>query len=378
MGAIEVQSPPIFDYEIDWFNYFESYLRKEKTEHRDRIPIKTNIVESNQTLEELARRFPQKIQVVESRDSYFFNVVIRGETGTKYYLYVNTNSKDSRFWIIHNIEYQKKVKREIRQYFQGSYLQDKIYLPREAMEKYRLGMSSYTLGMSLKFEKKIRPVTRANRPNDNGAIQDVGFSLKCWTRNPNTVGEILDAFDTIKFPVNYRSLNCVFLDENHEILLKENLFNDGSLTIDRGRDLSTHLEFVKKIRSDYEEKISRIEEYRIDLNECRGDLFQITLNEDYDPKAMVSTINQNHVDFRLYCFFLYRVDSGFQYLCIDEHTGDKFFLTAFKDHLYLNLNPRSCGNIVLRLFTRVQQFIDSKAQLSVGENRLSWGGSSYL
>lgn len=80
----------IFDYEKDWFNYFQQYIQNidinKKKEKRISTSIKTNIIESNQTLDSLIKSWnnkrkknPAKLILHESREKYFKTLELKTE-----------------------------------------------------------------------------------------------------------------------------------------------------------------------------------------------------------------------------------------------------------------------------------------------------------
>ena len=361
----------IYEYQSDWFQSFQEFLEKKKINREDKFSIKVNIIESNQTLEELGKRFKNEIEVIKSKEDFFYTIKIKNKKGFEKFLYVDTNSKKSRFWIIHNIEFKKEVKTDIEKIFQNSYKQDSIYLTKEAMEYYRSEVSSYSLGLGIKFDNKFTSKSIDSTDSDK-TFKDGGFTLRFWTKYPESTNNLIKSFNKIDFPINYNSVNCVFEDEDHEILMKEDLYSNGVITVQKGKDLKTHTDFVNKIRNDYSKKMDIVESNRIDWENFEGDLFYIKFKNEYNPKTLIENLNKNYEDFKIHAIFMYSNDNNYQFHCVDGHTGSKFYLTASKEGLQINLSKKSCGNIIFRLYSNLQQFLDPDIELYINNDKLKW------
>jgi hypothetical protein len=366
---------PIFEYETDWFQFFQEYLEKKKTDVDDKIKIKANIIESNQTIETLRKKYNTQLEVFPSKEPFFYNIKLHVADGTVKYLYLNTLSTNTRFWILHNIEKVDTTELLLSNIFQDGYKQDKIYLPNDAMEFYRNNVSAYSLGMNLAFrypEEEEDSGTDNFYEKVNNELNNLNMSLRVWSKNQKSIETLLSLFRKVNFPINYTSLNCVFENDLHEITLKEDLFTNGKLTIHRGKDFSQHMKFVKRIRSDYQVGLFQIEEHLFDISQGKGDIFVIELENEYNPKALFDYIGKSYNEFKLYVISMDRDGDSYQYLCIDGHTGDKFYINATKRNLYINLPKSSCGNVILRLFSKIQNYLEYQAKLFIGQSEFKW------
>lgn len=366
---MKVDNSKIFEYETDWFQYFEQFLNQKKIEDEDKNAIKVNIVESNQSIQDLELRFKNEIEVIPGKESFFYNVVLRSPD-ENHYLYVNTQSENARFWTIHNKELQEKILPKIDEIFNNSYLQDSIYLSNQMMDYYRNNIVDYSLGLSLKFEDLSENIVLDNQSNQN-LLANSGISLRCWTKNKRSVSNIINGFKKIRLPINYSYLNCVFEDEDEEISVKENLFFDGKITIERGNRLARHMDFVRTIRRNYEKQLSIIEELRPNWREFKGELYEIKFENNINHKSFIDQLINNFSTYKVYTFFMYKEADFYEYLCIDAHTGGKFYLTIYPERISINLNNKSCGNIVLRLLSNLQRHFDPNLDLYANEENLA-------
>lgn len=368
-------SEPIFEYETDWYQYFQNFLEKKKTTDEDKIKIKANVIESNQSIDELSKKYHAQMLVTPSKEPHFYNIKLYLAGGSVKYLYLNTLSKNGRFWIIHNIEPVDTTEGKISEIFQDSYKQDKIYLPNDAMEFYRNNVSSYSLGMNLSFkspEESDELISENLYEHVQNELNDLNITLREWTKNQKSINKLLDLFKQVNFPINYSSLNCVFKNDLHEITMKEDIYTNGKFTINRGNDFSQHMKFVKKVRSDYQQSLFKIEDHLFDNMEGKGDIFVIELENEYNPKVLFEYISKSFSDFKLFIIFMDKEGDSNQYLCIDGHTGDKFYINATKRNLYINLPKNACGNVILRLYSNIQNYLEFQAKLYIGQTEFKW------
>lgn len=358
-----LRNQPVFEYEYEWADYFEDILKNEIREEAGiKNAIKASIIESNQSIQELCNRH-EHLELVPSKEPSFHNLRIRDPSQPQdIYLYVNTQNE--RLWIIHNVEYKQKIAALIGNIVSNSYLQDRIYLSHGTMEQYREEFKSDSLGFTLSFDQlftddRDHQVFAEELPE----FQDVNFTLQLWLKRRKSLDFFLHRFKQIQCPVNYRMLNFVFEDEANEVLIKEDLFYDGSFTIHRGRDLQRHLRFVFQIRDRYSDQLLDIEDKRIDLANFTGDRFQFHFEKTINPKAFIFLINKNSSQFKINVFKMYRESNSYMYNCVDLHTGGQFFLQVFPNQIWVYLGKGECGNILLRLYTNLQRYFTPEIEV---------------
>jgi len=367
---INMLKQDIFEYEIDWINYFDSILKNEiRQEIENPNKIKATIIESNQSLDDFLKRNPS-IKRIPSKEDYFHNLIINYKNKS-YSFYLNNS--DKRFWIIHNIEKKTEIQNIIYKLTSENYLQDKIYLPHKTLEKYQEIFNASSFGFTLNFEQLFTSNTQKHVFLDSlSDFEDISFTLQLWPKRKSSIKFFLDKFRNINCPINFKSLNFVFEDENNEILVKEDLFYDGKITIHRGKNLREHLKFVNNIREDYRNKIEKIELNRTDLNNFKGNFFVFKLNKMINPNNFVDILNQKSIDstpnpFRINAFFMYKDDDFYTYNCIDLHTGGTFYMQVSPSEIILNLNKNSCGNIILRFLTNLQRYFSISVKLEIND-----------
>ncbi|MBD3227142.1 MAG: hypothetical protein GF329_03055 [Candidatus Lokiarchaeota archaeon] len=352
-----------FDYECDWVDYFDSYLKNELREEIDKQNlIKANIIESNQDLETFLKRNP-RIQRIPSKEEFFHNLRINFE-GLVYYFYLN--NRNPRFWTVHNIEKQKRIQKIIEDLTGNSYLQDKIYLSHNTMDNYQDHFNTSSLGFTLKFEQLFTlNGGRSAFIDELEDFNDIGFTLKLWPKRRKSIKFFINRFREINCPINYDSLNFVFEDETQDVLVKEDLYYDGSFTIHRGKKFREHIKFINGVKEDYNNKMNLVEEKRINFRDMKGGLFIIRFDKKIEPRNFVSLLNKNSKHFKVDAYFMYKESNFEMYNCIDIHTGGQFYLQVFPNRININLDENSCGNIIFRLFTNLQRYFSISVRLYV-------------
>ena len=365
---INMSSNEIFEYESDWVETFNAVLKNEiRDEIDNKNSIKANIVESNQSLNDFIKR-NKNMELIPSKEPFFHNIKIKLVNGD---IFFYVNNKDPRFWVIHNIEKQKKISDIIKEFTTNTFQQDKIYLSNNTMESHQKSFNASSLGLTINFEQKF--TKEMEYPVFSKKVEefdDIAYTLQLWPKHPKSIRFFLDKFREIKCPINYRSLNYVFEDvESHEVLIKEDLHSDGSFTIHRGKEIKQHLKFVKSVKEKYSKSMIEVEENRFDWEQSRGELFTFALDKRVNPKNFIRAINQNS-EFKINAFFMYKENDSFIFNCIDTHTGSKFYLQIYPEEIHINLELDSCGNIIFRFAQNLHRFFSVSTKLTINDDLL--------
>ncbi|MBN1969894.1 MAG: hypothetical protein JW870_11045 [Candidatus Delongbacteria bacterium] len=356
-----------FEYLSDWANNFEAILKNEiREEIQNQNKIKANIVESNQSFDNfLKRNSDMKIAEI-SKEDFFKNVIwnVKGKNKPEI-LYFDISNP--RFWIVHNISASDEIKERMDKILSSSYLQDSIYLSHRKIEHLQQESGASSLGFRLEFNQLFIDENNSAIRSELKDFEQIGFSMHLWPKRKKSVSFFLEKLNEIECPVNYRSLNFVFEDEN-SVLVKEDLFQNGSVTIHRGSDFKRHLKFMDQIREKYSIDMHYIEDYRFDWINMKGSLFFIEFDKEIEPPVFIDSINnpkKNDESFKINAFYMYQDNQNYFYSCIDLHTGVKFYLQVNPKGMYINLGKQSCGNIVFRLFTNLQRWFSIKIKLYI-------------
>lgn len=360
----------IFDFKSDWFQYYQAALRNEiEEEDFTKKYLKAYIVESNyKSINSFVKDHPN-VKIIKSKEKNFFNVKYERDK----FLYLDT--ENNRFWVIHSLEPQEKVQPKIIDIFCNSYLQDKIYIPNQMMEYYWKNLSKKSLGVSLRFRylrtEEYDDEHEYDKESSKSIEEEIdNYSLRMWLRRSNQMDYIIQNFKNVGLPINFSFLNYAFYNEENELLMKENFHKDGKFTIIKGFDLIKHIDFIKKVREDYSSKLNLIEDFRIDWKKEKGDLIKIMFNKEINPKRLYHIINSNESIFRMIIIPLFKEKDYYFFDCLDTHTGGRFSLQVFNQFLYVNLKPDSCGNLVFRLVSNLQNHISPEASIEIDNQKI--------
>lgn len=363
-----MSSNEIFEYESDWVETFNAILKNEIRDELDNLnSIKANIVESNQSLDSFIKLNPS-MELIPSKEPFFHNIKIRKDRENVFF-YIN--NENQRFWVVHNIEKQKVISDIIREFTSNTYQQDNIYLSNDTMEAHQKKFNASSLGLTLNFEQAF------NEDKDNPVFcetienfDEIAYTLQLWPKQPKSIKFFLSKFREIECPINYRSLNYIFKDdESQEVLIKEDLHSDGSFTIHRGKEIKQHLKFVKSVKEKYSKSMEEVEEKRFNWEQSRGELFTFKLNKEINPRNFIKVVNQNK-EFKINAFFMYKEEQSDLFNCIDTHTGGKFYMQLNPKEIHIFLESDSCGNIIFRFSQNLHRFFSVSTLLTVDDERL--------
>ena len=244
------------------------------------------------------------------------------------------------------------------------------------MEYYWKTLSKDSLGVSLKFRQLLKneyfSEEKLNRdPFKNMEEEIDNYSLRMWLKRSSKMDIIIKSFKEIGLPINFTFLNYAFYNEDNELTMKENFHRDGKFTIIKGYELIKHMNFIQKVREDYNSKIELIEDYRIDWKKTKGDLIRIKMHKNVDPKKLYEVLKHYRHIFRIIIVPMYKEKEYYFFDCLDTHTGSRFSLQIFKKEILVNLKPDSCGNLIFRLITNLQTHITPEISLEIDNQEIT-------
>jgi len=413
-----VKGTPVYECESDWFVAFDQALRQLRTKKAwSQYAIKTNIIESNQPIEQLVAAFNilyaargMQLKHVPSKETLFSNLILVITTPKEpetYHFYIKTDP-GQRFWVVYNNERQEAIQKYIRLVFQAQYRQDSIYLTNSMMEHARDDAGGHPGGMSLSFKQLFftpemdfdddtseddldgpdelddideeepetaregpkevfpkPPATESSLFTPRNEAEKVKYTLRLWAGSNESYENIYTILKSANLPVNFKNLLCYFTEDAQGVVLKEEFSFMGGFTVHGGQDLDRHVRFVEGVKDSYKKRLAAVEDYRMNLSGGKGDMITLNLNHEINRTGFIQRINQFSTKFRMYFTPLYEEDGFEVYRVADLHNGDHFYAQVHDDCIHLNLHANCCGNNVLRLFTNLENYFSPGVSLIV-------------
>jgi len=357
----------------DMKEQLQSYLlgeveEDEESEEEERgndKKIKTYIIESNLPTPEKLRGLPPSLTVSKSADESLYNVEVKTSRGSEY-LFID--SSDSRFWLFHAA-------------LESGYLNsimDEVVARNDSKLDYSWFASSFLerqcnigggSGFGLRYKNSF---IGRNKDLDQKYLRT--FSMLFWGGRPDEVLAGLKKNPDIASGLTLSRVGRVFRTDDGET--REQISRKGKFTLFRGDSIDTHILAVDTIRNRYASLIRNLETnfrvrssstewgYKVEGTYC---LIQMS-KEIEDMRHFVSVLLSCQQPFLLFGIPQAISGSLVKVSAVDLHTYDKFDMEIGRDFIRVFLRERSCGNVVARLMTNLQEFYDSQTKLMGVDN----------
>ncbi|MDP3441259.1 MAG: hypothetical protein Q8T08_00220, partial [Ignavibacteria bacterium] len=153
--------------------------------------------------------------------------------------------------------------------------------------------------------------------------------------------------------------------------VKENISREGQFTLTKGNSIDSHLLAVDNIKIQYESIIQTIEnDYRINVTtsdngyNVKGTYSVIKLERKIENlKVFLDRLLSGNKPFKIFGLPNNVTDNYANVFAIDLHTNHKFNMEITPDAIRVYLYKNSCGNVLTRLMTNLQQFYDAQITL---------------
>ena len=110
--------------------------------------------------------------------------------------------------------------------------------------------------------------------------------------------------------------------------------------------------------------MNQIEEQRMSFEEMSGGLkingspFELKFSKELDVEKLAEKIISSTKPFRLWGVIHDQTNNFLRVSGVDTHTGDNFSLDLMPEYARLYLPEKACGNLVFRLYTNIQHYLD--------------------
>lgn len=333
--------------------------------------IKTYIIESNVSDPRNISRIPKKT-VIKSTDNQNLNIIHLPDNhpkkGTTEKQLIYIDSSDPRFWLLHTNIGSKKMQAFVNEFVMENNSQlDFAWFASNFLENNcAIGRGE---GFGLKYENSFLNSTDLL---DDGSLRR--FSMLFWGGRPKDVLDGLKSNPGLVSGVSLSRVKRIF--ETADGYVKENISRDGQFTLTKGDSIDSHLLAVDNVKIQYKSIIQKIEnDYRINFKttekgyNVKGTYSVIKLEREIDNfKIFLDHLLSGNQPFRIFGLPNNVTKDFASVFAIDLHTNHKFNMEITPNLIRIYLYKNSCGNVLTRLMTNLQQFYDSQITLMGGDN----------
>jgi hypothetical protein len=335
-------------------------VRDEQKLDVDQNFLKSNLIETNrENLDEAVLAGEQFAMKVENTENQGFKILKVKKDDKRYEFYLD--KMDERFWSIHSLEGSEITKQVINKMVFPRYTKlDFTWFSNRFMEDIWREDSNSFRRFNLQFEDEV-----AEEEED----ADIGkLSMQLWGRKANSVLEALRESEEVS---GSTSLSVVGVKQKYEDeVLLEDINYKGKFTA-RGDAVESHFREMRTLRDNYKSTLDRLEQenaiqYKSKSHGTTVKGRPLVINfarEIEDMENFIKTIFSSSKPFRLWGVKNEISDGYFRFSAVDMHTGDKLDIEVCEDFLRIYLPEGACGNVVLRMYTNIQHYFDSRANL---------------
>ncbi|MBU7024157.1 MAG: hypothetical protein HXS40_08305 [Theionarchaea archaeon] len=330
----------------------------ERGEYAD-YAVKTNIIEANCRVEEIPVSFSgYGIELKPTKDKFLHVMAVKGK-GKGFSLYLD--SFFPRFWKLYSIEESLIITRFIGRFIHSLLKIDSLWMPHQMLTAFE---DKYTsIGFSIKFKQEV---LSEEELSEEDIFQ---LTMRLWSKGSRPSREIIHLLHEHGYPVTKTSTRLLHVEEN-EMKFVDEVYYDGKVTINRGTDIEEHIRFVNSVIDTYQEKLTRIEENRMDVHVVReglkssGHPFELRFSRNQDTRTLAEKLVNSTNPFRLWGMVHDQDDDFSRITGVDTHTGDRFDMDLMPDCMRVYLRENACGNMIFRLYTNIQHSLDPGVTIS--------------
>jgi len=317
-------------------------------------------VRSKFTQEILATR--SQLRVHETDDKMFFNVQI-GVRDEAMFFYVDASNQ--RFWLIHTAAKSTSVDPLIQKLIQNSDEFDNAWLPIQLLA--RAAGLGILRGLGLDYDRRAVPDVDFERPT-----APVEFlKMQLWGNRSQDILRILSAREAFPDATTLSKVKVkYFLDQGDDDFCIADIKYDGKIT-GRGTSYQSYIGLVTNLYRDYARRIRDFEERFIISYESAGEnQFRFTgepLNLVFSSplenlQAFCEKLFSGSHPFRLMGVPVPTGPNSYRIAAIDLHVGNRMNFEVFPTFMRVYLPPGSCGNSLVRIYTNLQHYYNSRVE----------------
>jgi hypothetical protein len=344
---------------------YESIKEDQELEENQNL-LKTFLIESN--AENVQKRVENEsenpIEVKGTKDDGFFTIKVEVDDENRH-LYLD--KMDERFWAIHSIEKSDVVSNFVDSVVYPRFTKlDYSWLSNSFLEEIGQDESVQLNQFSLRYKDEFR-----NEMDEEDEDVDK-LSMRLWG---GRAGSVLSTLRDNPELQNSTSLKRVGIRRDFNGSVLHDRVDYRSKFTSHGETIEGHLYQVREVKNKYYEILENLEtDYALKYNQRESGVSlngkPVTIEFDKqiaDVQRFAQKLFSTVQPFRVWSVFNKFRDDYLICSAVDMHTGDKINIELSKNRMRIYLPEDSCGNVILRLFTNIQQRYDSNTVLK-GEN----------
>ncbi len=336
-----------------------------ETRGRPRL-LKTYVMEANRGLPSNRESLDVLIQPVDTglRDVTWITLATTAKTNPKSARFL-VDMSDQRFWLLHT----NALAEDARQLYDKLVYSpkatfDKIWLPKHMMHEIRDLPRNEFRGFGLDY------VDFFELDQEERALEELTMRV-----SGSSSMVALNALSTEKRLKNSLATSVIRVKRgDKQDFVYDELAYDGRFSARGGSSIDAYTSLIEITTKKYRNLIESIERNSLGIKDVEGRTLIEGRAFDFNFDREILSIPQ-FLDVLLNCKQPFRiwglknklVNNVYQVFGVDLHTGDSIDMEITPYLLRVYLPANSCGNTILRLFTNLQHYYDSKVRLNEEE-----------
>lgn len=311
---------------------------------------------------------PADLHVERTEDPVLFSVRIRsGQAAPLFFL----DTLDSRYWTFHTIAAAGEADQAIRALVLRTRAMDACWFPSQQLAAW-VGEVGTPRSLTAKF---AGPTWLYRESLSDDAFLDESLYMRIGSRADARVRwDQMAQHDHVLGPqLALWSARIVrTLEGSSEIQVQTDVTASGKLT-SKGTSFRLHQEVISGMRDRYRNLIAGWEDqYRLRWEATDGGKRQVgrvatlpfpTIKTMAELESLVRQMFDCTEPFRLFGIPSRSGDARLVVRGIDLHSGHKVDFELVEDQMRVYLRENACGNVLARLVTNLQHFVDARFQL---------------
>lgn len=347
----DVASQKQFMDQLDAMNKQE-YEDPEAGRNRD---LKSYIIEANKPLE------PQYVIddiFLEIKNASLDHIKILTATKSKQTVQYYLDQSDTRFLVLHTNDKVQNADHVIEKIVtSNTHSFDSAWLHTDMLKTIASNFGNKSLGYGIRYNDIFKT-------NDNAIDPRNDLKMEIMGTISNRILELLQNDGDVNRTMGYEKISFNRGSADDGVL--ENLRYDGRFRLVKGDSVDEHVSVIDQVTEKYRDLIELIEKERIRVEkkdelfaiEGNAFIFEFTRQIDDWNKFLPKIFDANK-PFRIWGLRVDTDDNRHKILCIDMHTGDQLDVEVDQNIMRVYLPDKACGNVILRLYTNLQRYVDA-------------------